>query len=282
MTEGIATEEPVAAPEVDGPSDEVHAPYGWMTDPTTGERRPKKRPGRRSKTYAVPGGKTPSVEELQALGALSEGSEDTAPGALPKGRARRRAMKAEAPAPPFRAGVIAKGMNGLYRKAGRILRMLDRDIGTAVIATTQAEDDDDTTVGEAWEELARTNPRIRAFLMRLMVGGAWSSLVQAHLPIVLAIAMKDGIRQRIPFMGLAEVLLTDEPEGPAAGAVPSGLAGMMGGIGPEDMAQIMDLAQQMMGQAAANVPRAQGVPRGPVNGAPWEQDAPRERPTGQE
>lgn len=36
---------PVADPE---------APYGWMTDPKTGEKRPKKRPGRQSKTVPPP------------------------------------------------------------------------------------------------------------------------------------------------------------------------------------------------------------------------------------
>jgi hypothetical protein len=184
----------------------------------------------------------------------------------------------KAAAPPFRAGVISKGMNKLYAKAGRIVRVFDMEIGTAVIACTRAEDDDDVTVGDAWEELARTNPRIRAFLMRLMVGGAWSALFTAHLPILMAIAMKDGIRQRIPFLGLAQTLLTDEPDD-GGEAVPSDLAQMMGGIGPEDMAQMMAVAQGLMGQMAAGVPRAPNMPpRGPVNGAPWPQEAPREHP----
>lgn len=284
MTEAIATESPIspALLETDGPSeaveapDEVAAPFGWMTDPDTGERRPKKRPGRRSKAARMPPGKTPALEELQALGTLSEASEDTPPGTPPKGRRKTTAMKAAAP--PFRAGVISKGMNKLYAKAGRIVRVFDMEIGTAVIACTRAEDDDDVTVGDAWEELARTNPRIRAFLMRLMVGGAWSALFTAHLPILMAIAMKDGIRQRIPFLGLAQTLLTDEPDD-GGEAVPSDLAQMMGGIGPEDMAQMMAVAQGLMGQMAAGVPRAPNMPpRGPVNGAPWPQEAPREHP----
>lgn len=265
----------------DGPSDEVAAPFGWMTDPATGQRRPKKRPGRRAKGVTPPSGKTPSVEELQALGGLSEASEDTAPGAMPKGRARRKAMKTQAPLPPFRAGVIAKGMNGWYRKIGRIVRLFDMDIGTAIIASTRAVDEDDVTVGEAWEELAKANPRVRAFLLHLLVGGMVSNLVEAHLPIILAIVMKDGIRRRIPLLGLAETLLTDEPEG-AGEPVPSGLAEMMGGINPQDMAQMMAMAQGLMGQVAADVPRAPNVPREPVNGAAWAQDAPREHSAGTE
>lgn len=270
--------------DADVPQDD-EAPYGYMTDPDTGERRPKKRPGRRPKAAVPPAGKTPSLQELQELGSLSDASEDTAPGKTPKGR-RKGSAPAAAQLPPFRAGVIAKGMNKLYRKAGRILRLFDYDLGSAVIfcATKQAEDDEDedTTVGEAWEAVAKTNPRIRAFLLRLMVGGAWSSLATAHMPIFMAIAMKESVRERIPFMGLAEVLLTDEPEGAGAEAAPSGLSQMMGGIKPDDMAQMMAMAQGMMGQMVADMPRSQGVPREPVNGHPWPQEAPREHPAGSE
>lgn len=275
------TEEPVqpVQDEAGAPSEE--APYGWMTDPDTGLRRPKKRPGRRSKTATPPTGTTPALEELQALGALPEASEDAAPGAPPKGK--RKSARTEA-LPPFRAGVIAKGINKLYRRAGRIIRLFDNDIGVAVIATTQADPDDDdpTTVGDAWENLARTNPRIRAFLLKLVTGGAWSAVFEAHLPILLAIVMKDGIRSRLPLMGLMESFLTDEPDGDDGEPQPSGLAQMMGGISPDDMAQMIQMGQMMMGQAAANVPRAQGVPREPVNGAAWAQEAPREHSGPQE
>ena len=146
MTAEITEEpvQPVQEAEAEAPEE---APYGYMTDPVTGERRPKKRPGRRSKTAKPPTGNSPTLEELQALGTLSEASEDTAPGAPPKGK-RKASMKAE-PLPPFRAGVIAKGMNGLYRRAGRLVRIWDYDIGSAIIATTRADDEDDVTVGDA-------------------------------------------------------------------------------------------------------------------------------------
>ena len=267
MTEDIATADTTSPTEVetDGPSDE--APFGYMTDPTTGERRPKKRPGRRSKAAVPPAGKSPALEELQMLGSLSGDAEDTAPGTPPKGK-RKPAMKAES-LPPFRAGVIAKGMNRLYRRAGRLLRLFDQDIGSAVIACTMTDpdDDEDTTVGEAWENLAKTNPRIRAFLLRMMTGGAWTGLFMAHMPIFMAVAMKDGIRERIPLMGLANALLTDEPEpehGNAGEPVPSGMAQMMGGIGPEDMAQMMAMAQGLMGQMANGVGRQPNMTREPT------------------
>ena len=275
------TEEPVpAVQESDGaPSED--APYGYMTDPETGERRPKKRPGRRSKAAKLPSGTTPPVEELQALGSLPGAAEDTAPGTPPKGR-RRGGPKSVEALPPFRAGVIAKGMNSLYRRAGRMLRLWDRDLGTAVIACTRAEDEDDTTVGEAWENLAKANPRVRAFLLKALQTGAWSGLFMAHAPIFLAIAMKPGIRERLPFWGMADALLLDEDEagGPE---VPSGLAQMMGGIGPEDMAQMMAMAQGLMGQMAG---RAPNMPREPVASHPEVSEPQyhgmREHPAGQE
>jgi hypothetical protein len=236
-----------------------------MTDPATGERRPKKRPGRRSKTASPPPGPSPALEDLQALGALPDAAEDAPPGTPAKGK--RKTPKPAEPLPPFRAGVIAKGMNSLYRRAGRVLRIWDYDIGSAVIACTRAEDEDDTTVGEAWENLAKTNPRIRAFLLKLMTGGAWTGLFMAHMPIFMAIAMKDGVRERIPFLQLAETLLTDEPDGEGGEAVPSGLAQAMGGINPQDMAQMMAMAQGFMGQMANGVPRPPNTPRDPGIGA---------------
>lgn len=236
------------------------APYGYMTDPVTKERRPRRRPGRRPAAAAAPPpGRSPTVEELTQLGTLAEGSEDdTPPGTPPKRRRKKTSMKTES-LPPFRAGTIAKGMNALYRKAGRLIRIWDYEIGSAVIAITRAEEDDDVTVGDAWEDLAKQNPRIRAALLKLMHGGAWTGLVTAHLPILLAIAMKPGIRERVPLLALADTLLTDEPDQDGQ-QMPSDLAQMMGGLTPDDMAQAMAFAQQMMppmmnGRPASNMPR---------------------------
>lgn len=267
MTGDIATVDPVSTtpPVSDEPTED--APFGWMNDPETGERRPRKRPGRRSKTAEPPSGKTPSLEALQDLGTLPEASDDRAPGVAPKMKAGRTKKQVEIP--PFRAGAIAKGVNRLYRRAGRIIRLFDYDIGSAVVfsATRRPkdqddEDDEDLTVGEAWENLARTNPRIRLFLHRFINGGAYSGLFMAHVPIFMALAMKDGIRERIPIMKLAEVFLTDDQDG-GGGPVPSDMAQAMGGIGPDDLAQMMAMAQSMMGQVAADMPRAQAMPRDP-------------------
>ena len=252
MTDDSPIEEPNEPPPVAEESQE--APYGWVTDAKTGQKRPRKRPGRRPKDVSPPGGKSPALEDLQALGSLPEASED-APPAPPAKESRKFArMKAEpAPLPPFRAGVISKGINSLYRRAGRIIRIWDMEIGTAVVACTKAEDPDDLTVGEAWENLAKTNPRIRAFLLRVIEGGAMTQVFTAHLPILLAIVMKDGIRRRIPILKLADSFLQDD--GDDGGPVPSDFSQAMGGISPDDMAQMMHFAQGMMGNIAEGMGR---------------------------
>lgn len=265
-----------AAPVVPEPGPEdtsPEAPYGWMTDPSTGLRRPRKRAGRRPAGATPPAGKSPALEDLKDLGALPAVAEDVAPGASKRraGKGRKaRAPKAVAPLPPFREGVIAKGMNKLYKRAGRLIRIWDPAIGSAVIASTMPTDDDDVTVGEAWENLAKTNPRIRALLLSMMKGGAYTDLFTAHLPILLAVMMRDGIREKIKFLPIAEAFLVDDDETEE----PSDLSRMMGGINPADMAQMMQMAQGLMGNVAADMSRGPGVPyRGPSDThAPYEAD----------
>lgn len=269
-------QEPTIPPEVEPadtpeelPEPTAEAPYGWMKDPATGELRPKKTRGRRRADDPEPRrpGVSPSLDDLKA-DAKGKGSKDKTPAedVAPQAAQHKHgifrttpkdlaAPKAPEPLPPFRAGPIAKGVNVLYRKAGRIVKMWDPQVGWAIIACTQKEpgDDDGVTVGEAWEELARTNPRIRAFLLKMLATGAWSSLFAAHIPIVLAVMLKDGIRERVPFMGLIEAFLVDDDDQGAER--PSGLAESLGGVTAGDMAQMLHMAQAMMGDMAAQMPR---------------------------
>lgn len=235
------------------------APYGYTRDRATGETRPKKSPGR--------GGarKSPSLDELKASkeeAAAEQGQEpaaDRAP-AKPDRRTRKRSAAAERqaePVPPYKQGVIAAGVNKLYRRAGKIVRVMDADIGTAIIETTRKVDEDDVTVGEAWEELAKTNPRIRRFLMKAIAGGAWGQLVAAHAPIFMAVLMKDAVAKRIPFMRVAEAFLGPDEDGP------SEMSEALGGLQPEDAGQMMAMAQQLAAQMAAGMPRGAGGMRVP-------------------
>lgn len=266
-TDMPAQPEPAPAPADDGPPPpSAEAPYGWTSD-GAGGWRPKKTAGRRKidEPPKPPAGISPSLEDLKAQRA-AEGPrrEDIAPTPPPRskrgtdGRFRKKEAAAPQPSTPFRAGPIAKGINRIYRKAGKIIRVWDPLIGEAVISCTRKEDEDDTTVGEAWEELARVNPRVRAFLERIIQGGAVGGIVAAHAPIFMAIMMKDSIRNRLPFGNLVGAFLDrddDDPQGPAGG-----LGGLLGDMSPEDMATVMQMAQGMMGGMFAGMPRDTGAP----------------------
>ena len=256
-----------AAEQAAGPEQE--APFGWTTDPD-GTRRPKKTAGRPRKP--------PPIEELKAQKAEAEAAADrNKPGDRAPDTRRRPSRRGgdgrpeeKKPAVPFREGVIAKGINKLYRKAGKMVRAMDRDIGQALIDITRKDtlddgtpDPEDITVGEAWEEIARTNPRIRAFLMKMIAGGAWGQLFAVHAPVLLAVLMKDAIRKRLPFTKLIEAFLTPDEDGeaPADGTAAEGLT-------MPDMTEMMAMArhfaeQAMNGRAASSPPRAPEAPAMP-------------------
>jgi hypothetical protein len=231
------------------------APYGWTTDRDSGERRPKKTPGRPRISPSLDDLKT-AAGDGQAAAGDGPGPEDRAP-ANPRRKRRKNAAPdaAAEPAAQHRAGVITKGVNRLYRRAGRIVRAMDPDIGTAIIESTRSTDEDggDDSVGAAWEELARANPRIRGMLLRLIAGGAWGQLLMAHAPILLAVIMKDGIRKHIPFVKLLEALAEPDEDGQAAAG---GLGGLLAGMTEADMQQMAAMAQGLMGQAAARTGKA--------------------------
>lgn len=246
------------------PEGSAEAPYGYRIDPETGDRVPKKAAGRpRSR-------KSPSLEDLKAeheAGTVEGSGPGSGPASIDrapdtKRRARRRGSRAaDGPAtkpktapPQFREGQIERGINQLYRKAGKMIRVGDPDIGQALIDITRKEDPEDVTVGEAWENLARGNPRIRAFLMKMMAGGAWSAVFMAHAPVLMAVMMKDAIRSRLPFPRLMEAAMTsdDAGESPSDGTP-------LAGLRPEDMAAMMDQAR-LFADRAMNGPRPADAP----------------------
>lgn len=253
----------------------AEAPYGY-----TQAGRPKKAPGRPRK-------KPPSLEELKGIPApdspdSSEGEGEKggsgSPGLEPPAdrapdESRRRGRRARSSVsrdvvPPYKAGVITTGVNKLYRKAGKIIRAMDHDIGTAVIesARNTADDGTDDSVGAAWDELAKTNPRIRKFLLKCVAGGAWGQLVMAHGPIAMAIVMKPAILRLIPFQGLIASLAEPDED------TPQGEGGLPGGMTAADAQQMADLAAHQMARMGMNVPpevaaqmaaMAQGMMGGP-------------------
>lgn len=191
----------------------------------------------KTKTPRKPG-RTPSLDELKANS--EDKPEDRAPGDTTGKKRKRRTHTHAAPDEvPYKAGVIARGMNKLYARTGKFVKVMDADIGSAIIAATRKESDDDVTVGEAWDELAKTNPRIRAILLKMITGGAWTQVLMAHAPILLAILMKDAVRKRLPFPKLTEFVTAfgddDQPGGEQDGG---GLGAMLANLTPEDMEQV--------------------------------------------
>jgi hypothetical protein len=262
------------------PDSDPEAPYGWTTDPQTGEKRPKLAAGRPRKS--------PGIDELRASREAAPADNDSPAGrdsapARPGRRKKDRSASSSDPEPVIqhRPGVITKGVNRLYRKAGKIVQVMDPDIGRAIIESTRntAEDgESDDSVGAAWDELARTNPRIRRFLLKAIAGGAWGQLIMAHAPILLAVLMKDSVSRHIPFFKLMQAFLSDDgafdvdtssasdvtPE-PAR---PGSLRDLMGNLSPDDMQQMMGLAQQMMAGQAAAVADATAGPAGDATPPP--------------
>jgi hypothetical protein len=246
------------------------APYGYTEDSRTGERRPKKSPGRPRKS--------PSLEDLKAAKEAEPAPDDRRDGDRaplpPKGRRGRRAAESHprpAAAVPqkYRAeGSIAKGINQLYRRIGRVAKALGMtDFGEALILITRAEDPEDMTVGDAWERLCQTNPRIKAFWLRMLSGGAVGEVVAAHLPVFAVILSADWVRRRVPIMRLATAMVaedeTEAPETPAAEDSPV-VDTPFGPMRQADVEQMMAMAQATFGmaqeRAAAGPVRGDGQP----------------------
>jgi hypothetical protein len=204
--------------------------------------------------------KSPSLEELAGPPAEPE-----APPAAPapeapgdrapddKRRAPRSHKKAPGPdvTPPYKAGVIATGVNKLYRRAGKIVRAMDADVGEAIIQAARNTADPgepDDSVGAAWDELAKTNPRIRRFLLKCVAGGAWGQLVMAHAPIAMAIVMKPAILKLIPFSRLIESMAEPDDD------TPEGDGGLPGGMTAPDAAAMAQLAQRQVAAMGLKIP----------------------------
>lgn len=214
-------------PPEDISAGEGEAPFGWTRDRKTGELRPKRRPGR----PAVP----PGPEQVIADEPV-ERAADRPPG---DGKDKdKRPKGTPPPAPPMpRGGVIATGVNKLYRRAGRIIRAMDEDIGNALIECTKPGEDDELTVGEAWENLCKVNPRIRRFLLKAISGGAWGDLVFAHAPIGIALMMKPWVRKLIPLERLVSSMAEPDED------TPEGEGNLPGGMTEADFGQMKDLAE---------------------------------------
>jgi len=215
-------------PDVSAGDEFTEIPQGFVRDRDTGEIRARRRAGRPRKP--------PSAEEVAAMPAAELKADQPPP-------TPGKHEPEEVPMP--RGGVIAKGTDKLYRRAGKILRAFDHDLGQAVIECTKPDPDDPDalTVGQAWEQLAKTNPRVRRFLVNAIKGGTWQDLLMAHAPIAVALMTKQWVQRILPLGRLAESFLEpDEDTQP-------------GDLRAADLDEMRDMAE---GQAA-KIARKMGV-----------------------
>ena len=233
---------------------------------------PKKALGRPRKPPPVEELKAARVaadEQAQAAGGVQDRPEDRAPARLKGKRPQAAPGEPGKPdgVPQHRPGVITKGVNKLYRRAGKFIRALDREVGQAFIeaaSNTADVDGEDDSVGAAWDEVCRTNPRIRRFVLKVIAGGAWGSLMWAHSPIFLAIALKlfkdnPGLLGKL-IRAMAEPD-EDASDGEKAEALtPGDLEQMMGMVGPM-------MAKMGMAMPAAPAPAAGGRRAAPAPAA---------------
>jgi hypothetical protein len=238
-----------------GQDGDGEARWGYTTDPKTGERRPKKAPGRPKNQ--------PGAEELAAREPVQR-EPDRKP-ERPEGRRPRPVVPDDDPKPLSKTehSVIAAGVNKMYRRAGKAIRGLEggdeEGIGAAFIYVTKAdpdvpEDERELTVGEAWANLAKVNPRIRRWLLKLVAGGDIADLVMAHAPIGIALVMKPWVQRFLPGEKMMAVAASmAEPDEDEEGG------SALGGLLPEDLRQMQDLTGDQAEQIARKMARGAGV-----------------------
>lgn len=88
--------------------------------------------------------------------------------------------ESDKPTTVYRPGALVKPLTSFYETIGGFVILADPDCGSAIVNGAE-------NCAKSLDELARTNPRIRRVLMRMVESGALTKVVVAHLPIILAV-----------------------------------------------------------------------------------------------
>lgn len=142
----------------------------------------------------LPDGSEPTRREQTRSGAAPSGT--SGPRTARPGQRRTRPRPEQGtPDPPqprivrdddapkeYRPGILVKPLTDLYVALGTMMYPVSQPVGTAFIQNAGP-------CAESLDELARTNPAARRFLMSLLTTGAWGKVIAAHLPILLAIGV---------------------------------------------------------------------------------------------
>ena len=103
----------------------------------------------------------------------------------PRGNATtapRTVTREEETRPQYRPGILVEPLTDLYRTMGLVIMPFNQATSTAFLQNAEP-------CAQAWDELARTDPKMRAFLMSLLQTGGWAKVLVAHAPIAMAAAV---------------------------------------------------------------------------------------------
>ena len=96
------------------------------------------------------------------------------------GKPKEKKVKARKPTPPMPRKGLAGPLTNMYTGLGMTLAMVDKHCGMAVVES--AED-----CAQAWEDLAKTNPKVRRAILMLLETSDVTKIVIAHAPIMAAV-----------------------------------------------------------------------------------------------
>lgn len=100
--------------------------------------------------------------------------------------------------------MLRKGLEKMYANMGTMIFIVDPMVGTTILNQSAA-------CAASLDELAKTNPKVRAALMRMMETNAYGAVLAAHLPIAVAIATKYVPELRRGYESAVNNLGTDTP-----------------------------------------------------------------------
>jgi hypothetical protein len=124
--------------------------------------------------------------------------------AAPREPREKRTQRKLSPssAPPYRAGQFIEPLTQLYAFAG--VGLMPFDPHCAMTIAQSGED-----CAKAWDELAKNNLAVRRALQSLLATGAWSGVIAAHAPILVAV-----LAHHAPGMIPPAMRPQDEPQEP--------------------------------------------------------------------
>jgi hypothetical protein len=96
------------------------------------------------------------------------------------GKPKEKKVKVRKPTPPMPRKGIAGSLTNMYTGLGMTVAMVDKHCGMAIVES--AED-----CAQSWEDLAKTNPKVRRALLMLLETSDVTKIVIAHAPIMAAV-----------------------------------------------------------------------------------------------